>query len=107
MPNQPPMQMSADEAKAHLGTATYLQSLLLPQGQPQQTADNANPAPQDPSNQTTPEDATSQLQGLETRIFDELGTLKDEIKQIADSKESSKELEDLKKQIEDVLSSND
>lgn len=93
--------MTPDEAKASLGLATHLMSHLMPQA-PQ----TPEPAPQPPSNQGNPEDTQAQMQGLETRIMEEIGALKQEIKQAA-GKDSGSEIETLKKEIEKVLNSND
>lgn len=103
-------QMNADDAKASLGIATALQQQLMPQA-PQDAAQTSepngqSPAPEPPTNQTTPEDTQAQMEGLESRIMDELGTLRDEVKQVA-GKDTGKELEDIKKQIQTILDSND
>jgi hypothetical protein len=91
--------MSPEEAKASLGIATHLQSGLMPQ------------APTSPGNEpgTTqqPEqgqDVQAEIQGLESRLMDELKTLREEMKTQGDGKA---ELQDLKKQIEEILNSSD
>lgn len=94
-------QMSPEEAKASLGIATHLQGMLLPQAPVA-----SNPAPEPPTNQQTSQDLQTEMQGLESRIMDEIGTLKEEIKK-AQPQDSNKQIDDLKKQIEDVLNSND
>lgn len=99
----PDTKMTPEEAKASLGIATHLQNQLLPQGQDSQTS---NPAPEAPTNQTTPEDTQAQMQGLESRLMDELQTLKAEIKKTA-PKDSGSEIENLKQEIDAVLNSND
>lgn len=96
-------QMTPEDAKASLGIATHLQSQLMPQPQATQTPE---PAPQPPTNQETPTDTANQMQGLESRIMDEIGALKEEIKK-AQPKDSGSEIEALKKEIETVLNSND
>lgn len=93
-----PTQMSPEDAKASLGTATFLQNQLLP------TAETPNPDQGVPTNQQTPEDTTAQIQGLESRLMDELQTLKAEMK---DQQDGKKEFNDLKKQIEEILNSSD
>lgn len=109
MPTLDHSTISPESAKASLGIATHLQSMLLPKAQgpqPQGTAQTSEPAPQPPTNQTTPEDTQAQMQGLESRIIDEIGALKMEIKK-AQPQDSNKEIEALKKEIENVLNSND
>lgn len=102
--------ISPESAKASLGIATHLQSMLLPKApqgpQAQGTAQTSEPAPQPPTNQTTLTDTQAQIQGLESRIIDEIGALKEEIKK-AQPLDSNKEIEALKKEIENVLNSND
>lgn len=93
--------MSPDAAKASLGLATHLQSLLMPQAQPD-TSQQPNPAPEPPTNQETSQDLTAEIQGLESRIMDEIGVLKSEI-QKAQPKDSGHELETLKKEIEKII----
>ena len=103
--------MTAEDAKASLGIATALQDMHFhsPQ-QPQDTPPSPDvPPPQDPnqgvpSNQQNQADTTAQIQGLETRLMDELATLKVEMKSQADGK---KEFNDFKKQIEGVLNAAD
>lgn len=96
---QSQVDMTPDQAKASLGLATHLMSHLMPQAPPAQ-----DPAQGAPSNQTTPEDTQNQIQGLEQRLMDELQTLRAEMKTQGDGQ---KELSDLKKQIEQILNSND
>lgn len=92
--------------RALLGATTHIRSHLIPPAQAQQTAQNAEPAPQPPTNQQTGTDMTAELQGLESRIFDELGTLKDMV-QKSQPQDANKELKDLKDQLQSVLDSND
>lgn len=96
-----PSQLTPDEAKASLGVANHLMSHLMPQA-PQEP----QPAPESPTNQETTTDTQAQMQGLETRIMDEIGALKEEIKK-AQPKDAGSEIEALKKEIEAVLNSND
>lgn len=93
-PEQNQEEMTPEEAKASMGIATHLQTMLMPQA-PQ----TPNPDQGVPQNQQTPKDVETQIQGLESRIMDELQTLREEMK----AKGDSKELADLKKQIEAVL----
>ena len=92
-------QLNPDQTGAALAFATNLMRQTLPE--PSQTP---NPAQGAPQNQQTPEDVQLQIQGLESRLMDELQTLKTEMKDQGDGKQ---ELADLKKQIEAVLNSND
>lgn len=103
-PQQSQAQMNPDDAKAALGIATHLQSFLMPQGQqgPQTPAQDPNQGA--PTNQTNQTDVKGEMQGLETRLMDELQTLKAEMKNQGDGKQ---ELADLKKQIEQILASTD
>ena len=104
MSNQPSTQLNPTDTRATLGNLTHIMGHLIPQQQPDQSQ---NTAPEPPQNQQMPEDVNSQVSGLESRIFDELGTLREEIKKIGAPKDQNKELEDLKKQIETVLSQNE
>lgn len=93
-PNQiQPNNMTPEEAKASLGIATALQDKMLPQ--------NPNPDQGVPSNQQTTQDVSTQIQGLETRIMDEISTIKEEMKGEGDK--GKKDLSDLKKSIEQIL----
>lgn len=111
---QPPQpKVDPNQAGANLGFVNTLQEHLLQykaqqgQNQPQQAP---NPVPaQDPnegvpSNQQNQTDTTAQIQGLESRLMDELNTLKVEMQSQKDGK---KEFDDLTAQIEQVLNSND
>jgi hypothetical protein len=89
-------------AKGMLGTHTFIMSHLITPQQAQQIAQNADPNQGAPENQDTPTDSNTQMQGLEQRIFDELGTLKQEIQKIS-GKDSTKVLQDLKTQIDSAL----
>lgn len=103
-------QMNHGDAKASMGIATFLQSHLLPQKQPGQDQAQAPQTPeivpQPPTNQETSNDTANQMSGLEERIMSEIGALKEEIKK-AQPQDSNKEIEALKKEIEQVLASND
>lgn len=91
---QPNSQLPPDQLSASLAFANNLQSQGLPPPQ----------APETPTNQTSLEDTQAQIKGLETRLMDELQTLRAEMKDQGDGK---KELADLKKQIEQILNSNE
>lgn len=93
-------QLTPDQTAATLAFATHQMSQRLPQDQ------TPEPAPQPPTNQTNTSDTQAQMQGLETRIMDELGALKEEIKQVA-ANDSGKEINDLKTKIEAILNSNE
>jgi gas vesicle protein len=90
--------MTPDEAKASLGVATALQDQLMPQ------APVTSAAPEPPQNQENGSDLANQIQGLESRVMDEIGTLKEEMKKSSDG---GSEISNLKKQIEEVLNSKD
>lgn len=92
-------QVHPDHARSSLGFST----MLLQQGLPQ-APQAQDPAQGVPTNQTTPEDTKAQMDGLESRLMDELKTLRAEMKSQADGQQ---ELSDLKKQIEAVLNSNE
>ncbi len=114
MPNQKPTQqttqpMSHGDLKASMGVATFLQSHLIPQqGQQQQPQAPQTPeiAPETPTNQTTPSDTSAEMQGLESRIMDELGTLKAEIEK-TQPQDANKELQNLKTELQALLDSKD
>ncbi len=89
-----PNQLDPSKVSAALAFSNNLNAQRLPPPQ----------APETPSNQTTPEDTTAQIQGLESRLMDELQTLKAEMKTQGDG---MKEVSDLKKQIEQILLSNE
>lgn len=99
---QSQVDMTPDEAKSSLGVANHLLSHLMPQAP--QTPQAQDPAQGVPTNQTNQEDTQNQIQGLETRLMDELQTLRAEMKTQGDGQ---KELSDLKKQIEAILNSNE
>lgn len=102
-PKNSQTNLTPNDAKASLGIATHLQDMLMPKGQPQGPPAQ-DPAQGAPSNQTTPEDTKAQMDGLESRLMDELQTLRAEMKTQGDGKQ---ELADLKKQIETILNSSD
>ena len=111
MPNQPlnnPIgKPNPDNARASLGFSTNLLSQFLQNQQPQQASSQPQEtAPQSPTNQETGTDLQAEMQGLETRILDELTTLKKEIKK-AQPKDANQELEDLKQELQGILDSND
>lgn len=98
--------LSPDQAKASLGIANHLLAHLMPQAPQAQAPQTPEPAPQPPTNQETSNDTANQMSGLEERIMSEIGALKEEIKK-AQPQDSNKEIEALKKEIEQVLASND
>lgn len=101
--------MTADRAKAALGNSTLLQSFLLPKAQAQQPQPTQE-QPAQPSMQETMQQGQESMQNglkdLETKIMGEIGNLKSVIEQQT-PKDKNKELEDLKKQITDVLNESD
>lgn len=96
--------LTPDQIGSHLGFVTHALQQGLSQEQPQalDATQQPNPAPQPPTNQETPKDLLSEMQGLESRIMDEIGVLKSEI-QKASPKDSGHELENLKKEIEKII----
>lgn len=103
-PTQADNQIDPATMRASLGFATSALQQGLSQEQPQalDATQQPNPAPQPPTNQETPKDLLSEMQGLESRIMDEIGVLKSEI-QKASPKDSGHELENLKKEIEKII----
>ena len=87
-----------NKVSAALAFATNLQSQSLPS--PTSPA-NEPGAEQQPSTQ---EDVKTEISGLESRLMDELTTLRAEMKSQGDGQ---KELQDLKKQIEEILNSSE
>ena len=100
--NLDPNQVSVGLAQTNNFLSQHLQS-QMPQEQPN-TQPAQDPAQGAPSNQTNQTDVKAEMQGLETRLMDELQTLKAEMKSQGDGKA---ELADLKKQIETILASTD
>lgn len=94
-PNIDPNQVSVGLAQTNHFLQQHLQSTMPPAQDPNQGV---------PTDQTNPTDVTAQITGLETRLMDELATLKKEMQDQGDGK---KELSDLKKQIETILASSD
>lgn len=100
--SQPNSDMTPEEAKASLGIATYLQGQLLPQGEPspdEGVSENARGGEEK-------QDVGQSLQEMELRLKDEIMSIKEMIKENSPEKES-KEIDALKKEIEDVLNSDD
>lgn len=93
-----PNQVSVGLAK----TNAFLQQHLATQVPP--PTPTQDPAQGMPTNQTDQTDVKAEMQGLESRLMDELQTLKAEMKTQGDGKA---ELADLKKQIEQILASTD
>lgn len=89
--------------RAALGSATLLHGFLLPKAPPeapQMTQNTPETAPEQPSMEETTQKG---LKDLETKFMGELT----EIKEIMKPKDKNKEIEDLKKQIMEVLNSDD
>ncbi len=114
-PQQTQPKTDPNLAGANLGFVNTLQEHLLQykakQGQTSQSTPPTPqvPPPQDPnqevpSNQQNQTDTNNQIQGLESRLMDELATVKAELQS---QKEGKKEFDDLKKQIETILNSTD
>lgn len=98
--------LTDDETAAALGYITTLSEHSMAQEAPQspETAPQAQQEQQPPEQ---PKDEISpKIDALESRIMEEMATLRDEIKASA-PKDKDKEIEDLKKQIEDVLNQED
>lgn len=106
MENQNPQvdnsELTPEEAKASLGIATYLQQGLLPQGTPM----DGSVESQNPPGQAQPSQPNEDLEGLEARLMDEITTIKEMIEKNS-PKDEKTEIAELKKQIEEVLNSND
>ncbi len=90
--------------RALLGATTHIRSMLIPQGQAPQPQETA---PEPPQNQETGTDVKAEMQGLESRIFDELSTLKQEIQKVGTPKDQNQEIKDLKDQLQSIIDSND
>ena len=89
-----PNQVSVGLAQTNNFLKQHLATMMPPPAQ--------DPAQGAPQNQTSPEDTKAQMDGLESRLMDELQTLRAEMKTQGDGKQ---ELADLKKQIETILAS--
>lgn len=96
-------QLDNGKHKAALGQATYIMSHLIQPQQGQQIAQNSDPNQGAPENQDTPTDTKAEMQGLESRIFDELGTLRQEIQKAVAPKDQNQELQDLKDQLQAII----
>lgn len=100
-----PNNAQMDPNQVSVGLAqnnAFLQQHLATQVPPPEPAQD--PAQGVPSNQENGADVKAEMQGLESRLMDELQTLKAEMKSQGDGKQ---ELADLKKQIETILASTD
>lgn len=96
-------QINPDQAAASLAFATQLQQRLMqPQEQPVEGDMAAEIAPEQEQIANPQED----LEQMEGRIMEEIGGLKEMIEQSA-PKDKDKEIEELKKQIKEVLDSNE
>mgnify|MGYP002868122821 CR=1 FL=1 len=106
-PQNTQSNMTPEEAKASLGIATYLQGQHLQSQMPQDTPVEGDTSPgSEPGTTEQPgqqQDVQAEIQGLETRLMDELKTLREDMKTQGDGKA---ELADLKKQIEQILNEN-
>lgn len=91
--------MTPEEAKASMGIATHLQDQLMPQA-PQEAPTSPANEPGVEQNPAQKEDVVNEISGLETRLMDELKTLREDMKTQSDGKA---ELADLKKQIESII----
>lgn len=111
-PTETQGQITGDP-KASLGFSNMLREQMFnnqhAQAQPavDTSVSDTGATPADESGATQPinkEDVQNEISGLETRLMDELKTLREEMKTQGDGK---KELADLKKQIESILNSNE
>ncbi len=93
------------ETAANLAFSTSL-SQMLQGNHPSQTSQEPQNAPEQEQNQAPQEDTNSKLEGLESRVMDEIKGIKDMIEQNT-PKDKNKELEDLKKEIKSVLESDE
>ena len=98
-------------AAVGLGVINHLNKFLLPQkgaeggsNTPQNAPGQAQTPPSTEQGGQNQEDVKTQMSGLETRLMDELQTLKTETQSQSDAK---KELADLKKAVDTILNSND
>src|ERR1043166_9601531 len=94
-------EIPAENAKASLGIATHLMSQLMPQqapeGQETQEMDQGEAQTMEPQ-----KDPVTEIQDLKTEIISELQSIREDMKTMQPKDEKS-EINDLKKQIEDVL----
>ncbi len=80
-PQNTQSNMTPEEAKASMGIATHLQDQLMP-------TDPTSPA-NEPGDQKNPEskvNVKTEISGLETRLMDEIQTLREEMKTQGDGK---------------------
>lgn len=103
------LPMTPSRAKAGLGQSTLLRTFLLPPKQAQNQPQAPQEQPQTPSQPTvqeTMQQGTQTMQNglkeLETKFMGEL----EQIKSMMKPKDKNEELEELKKQINDVLNDN-
>lgn len=96
--------MTPEEAKAALGLSTRLTEQHLMSQMPQQEVTTPAEEPGTTEQPEQQQDVTAEMQGLESRLMDELKTLREEMKTQGDGK---KELADLKAQIESILNESD
>lgn len=95
---QPKSQLNPHEVSVGLAQFTH----LLSQGLPPPTTPAQEPGTTQQPGQE--QNVKAEISGLESRLMDELATLREEMKSQGDGKA---ELADLKKQIEAILASND
>lgn len=88
----------ANQAKANLGFVNTLQEHLLQHHTSKQASE------QKPQDSQPQEEEPNKLEDMESRIVDEISKVKKSIEENT-PKDKNKELEDLKKEIEDVLNS--
>ena len=95
-------QMNGDQSAAALAFATSLQEQLMPNVEmPEGGEIPLENAPVEPQDAPEQEEMGNRLDDLETKILDELATLRKEIKKTP--KDDEDEIETLKKEIEAVL----
>lgn len=112
--NQPQSQdqnpLGSDETQALLAFNTNLLEHTIPQGQePQEGSQESESAPRQEQSQEPQPDPITELQDLKTQVLGELQSMREDIKLMAQGnpKDERSEIDDLKKQIEQVLNSSD
>lgn len=98
-----PQELTPEEAKASLGIATYLQQQILPQGTPIDGDTDPQSAQQGTETAPMGEDVTSSIKDLEIKITDEL----DEIKSQLGNDNKQKEIDSIRKELEQLLEKED
>lgn len=95
-----------NQTMANLGFINTMQEHLLQHKGKQKALQEAPQMPQNAPQPTPQPNPQEDMQSMETRLMGEIKGLKDTIEKNK-PKDKNKELEDLKKQIEDVLKEND